>query len=349
MRNLKRFACLVTALLCLVFSALGVSAAGKTFYIEELKMSIDIPEYMAVATRQNKPTMTEGIYLEASSSAPDLDIRVLMQKDDKTEEFFNLSLLSSSALDDYKDAILENPEYSDCTEGTYGGVLFLDFSTCDTVGDTTVYGRQSITVVNGMSIVVMSTSEGDALTSDELSLIRQVVESIKFDKILSNAPKVSVWKILLIIFIVLVVLFLSFLAFSYFMSKKSREEKRRRQKELERKRDYDVLSRAEKKANKPQNPEGLGGYKTSDAFFEDAFSTSTPQNPQRPANAPAVKSSKSSKAVVKGSRQAVKSTGYFFQNLKRELSKGKKNKKNAKKARKPVDRKPRDYDVFSDK
>ena len=349
MRTIKRVVCLVLSIFCILTAVFSVNALGKTHYIDELQMSIDIPEYMAVATRSNKPSMTEGIYLEASSNAPDLDIRVLMQKDKKTEEFFNLSLLSSSALDEYKDAILENPEYSDCTEGNYGGVLFLDFSTCDSVGNTTVYGRQSITIVNGMSIVIMSTSEGDALTSEEISLIREVVESVKFDKILSNAPKVSIWKILLIIFIVLVVLALAFLAFSYFMSKKSREEKRRRQKELERKRDYDVLSRAEKKANKPHSPDGLGGYKTSDAFFEDAFSNQQTQKSDRPANAPRPQSKKSSKSMAKGGKQAVKSTGYFFTNLKRELTKGRKKKNNAKKARKPVDRKPRDYDVFSDK
>ncbi len=349
MRSIKRVVCLVLSIFCVLTAVFSVNALGKTHYIEELQMSIDIPEYMAVATRSNKPTLTEGIYLEASSNAPDLDIRVLMQKDAKTEEFFNLSLLSSSALDEYKDAILENSEYSDCTEGTYGGVLFLDFSTYDTVGNTTIYGRQSITVVNGMSIVIMSTSEGDALTSEEISLIREVVESVKFDKILSNAPKVSIWKILLIIFIVLVVLVLVFLAFSYFMSKKSREEKRRRQKELERKRNYDVLSRAEKKANKPQNSDGLGGYKTSDAFFEDAFSNAESQKTEKHANAPQPQPKKSSKGMVKGSKQAVKSTGYFFTNLKRELAKGKKNKKKTVKTRKPVDRKPRDYDVFSDK
>ncbi|MBQ8795888.1 MAG: hypothetical protein IJZ54_05640 [Clostridia bacterium] len=343
MRNFKSVVCLIFAVLCLVLSVFGVSALGKTYYIEELKMSIDIPDYMAVATRNNKPTMTEGIYLEAASSAPDLDIRVLMQKDDKTEEFFNLSLLSSSALDEYKNAILENSEYSDCTEGTYGGVLFLDFSTYDYVKNTEVYGRQSITIVNGMSIVIMSTSQGDALTSEEISLIREIVSSVKFDEILSNAPKASVWKILLIILIVLVVLLVAFLVFSYFMSKKSREEKRRRQKELERKRDYDVLSRAEKKANRPQSPENLGGYKTSDAFFEDAFGTNTSQPSQKPL------AQAGENKVVKSSRQAVKSTGYFFKNLKRELQKSKKNRKNSKKTKKIQDRKPRDYDVFSDK
>lgn len=340
MRNFKSVVCLIFAVLCLVLSVFGVSALGKTYYIEELKMSIDIPDYMAVATRNNKPTMTEGIYLEAASSAPDLDIRVLMQKDEKTEEFFNLSLLSSSALDEYKNAILENSEYSDCTEGTYGGVLFLDFSTYDYVKNTEVYGRQSITIVNGMSIVIMSTSQGDALTSEEISLIREIVSSVKFDEILSNAPKASVWKILLIILIVLVVLLVAFLVFSYFMSKKSREEKRRRQKELERKRDYDVLSRAEKKANRPQSPENLGGYKTSDAFFEDAFSTDSQ---------PKAKPAPAQNKAVKNSRQAVKSTGYFFKNLKRELQKSKKNRENSKKTRKIQDRKPRDYDVFSDK
>ncbi len=344
MRSSKRFVCLVLAIFCFVFSALSVSALGNTYYIEELQMSIDIPDYMAVATRKNKPTMTEGIYLEASSTAPDLDIRVLMSQDEKTEEFFNLSLLSSSALEEYKDAILANPEYSDCTEGEYGGVLFLDFTTYDTVGDITVYGRQSVTIVNGMSIVIMSTSQGDALSSEEISLIREVVESVKFDKILSNAPKIGFWKVFIPILIVLVLLVLGFFVFSYIMSKKSKEAKRRRQKELERKRDYDVLSRAEKKAH---NPENLGGYKTSDAFFEDAFSSDSQKHANTPAGTSERPASKANN-VVKGSKQAVKSTGYFFKNLKRELSKSKKNKKKAKKPVKPQDRKPRDYDVFSD-
>ncbi|MBQ2688401.1 MAG: hypothetical protein IJF52_07265 [Clostridia bacterium] len=332
MLGLKRFAGLVLAIICLLTACFSVNALGKTYYIEELMMSIDIPEYMAVSTRATNPNMTEGIYLEASSSAPDLDIRVLMQKDEKTEEFFNLSLLSSSALDEYKNAILSNPEYSDCTEGEYGGVLFLDFTTYDTVGDITVYGRQSVTILNGMSIVIMSTSEGDALSSEEISLIREVVSSVKFDKILSNAPKVSFWQIFIPIIIVLAVLVLGFFVLSYFMSKKSKEEKRRRQKELERKRNYDVLSRAESNNHKPQS---LGGYKTSDAFFEDAFDNVS-------------KSEKPQNSVVKESKKAVKSTGYFFKNLKRELNKSKKNKKNAKKRVKPQDRKPRDYDVFSD-
>ena len=346
MRSAKRFVCLTLAILCLIFSALSVCALSNTYYIEDLMMSVDIPDYMAVATRTNKPTMTEGIYLEASSSAPDLDIRVLMKQDEKTQEFFNLSLLSSSALEEYKDAILANPEYSDCTEGEYGGVLFLDFTTYDTVGTTTVYGRQSITVVNGMSIVIMSTSEGDALSSEEISLVREVLESVKFDKILSNAPKIGFWKVFVWILIVLAVLAVGFLAFSYFMSKKSREEKRRRQKELERKRDYDVLSRAENKARTPKTSDVLGGYKTSDAFFEDAFgSDNTDTKNELPSASPA---KNTSNTVVKGSKQAFKSTGYFFTNLKRELKKSKNKKKKAKKPAKPQDRKPRDYDVFSD-
>lgn len=348
MLKVKRLICLIFTILCLFSACFSVNAAGKTYYIEELMMSIDIPEYMGVATRATDPGMTQGIYLEASSAAPDLDIRVLMQKDEKTEEFFNLSLLSSSALDEYKNALLSNPEYSDCTEGEYGGVLFLDFTTYDTVGDLTIYGRQSVTVVNGMSIVIMSTSEGDALSSEEISLIREVVSSVKFDKILSNTPKVSFWKVLLIILIVLLVLALGFFAFSYFMSKKSREEKKRRKKELERKADYDVLSRAESKSRNPQNANGLGGYKTSDAFFEDAFNSDNTK-PVNTESSYETKQNTTANTVVKSSKQAVKSTGYFFKNLKRELSKNRKSDKKAKKSPNNKSRKPQDFDVFSDK
>lgn len=349
MRGIRRFVCLIFALLCLITACFSVSALGKTYYIEELKMSIDIPDYMGVSTRSTNPDMTEGIYLEASSSAPDLDIRVLMQQDEKTEEFFNLSLLSSSALKEYKNAILSNPEYSDCTEGEYGGVLFLDFTTYDTVGDITVYGRQSVTVVNGMSIVIMSTSEGDALSSEEIALIREVVSSVKFDKILSNAPKVSFWKVLVIILIVLLVLALGFLAFSYFMSKKSREEKKRRKKELERKADYDVLSRAESKSHKPKNADGLGGYKTSNAFFEDAFGSDGAKPASTEERTSSAQPQNTAQSMVKEGKSAVKSTGYFFTNLKRELKKNKKNNSKAKKSQKNKSRKPQDFDVFSDK
>lgn len=347
MRNTKRFVCLVFAIICLFATCLSVNAQGKTFYISELQMSIDIPEYFGVSTRDTNPMMTEGIYLEASSSAPDLDIRVLMQKDAKTEEFFNLSLLSSSSLEEYKDAILSNPQYSDCTQGEYGGVLFLDFTTYDTVGDTTVYGRQSITVVNGMSIVIMSTSDGDALSSEEIELVREVVSSVKFDKILSNAPGVTFWQVFIPIVIVLLVLAVGFLVLSYFMGKKSRAEKKRRKKEMERKADYDVLSRAESKTRKAQGPDGLGGYKTSDAFFEDAFSSGSSSKEEEAYNAQSPQQS-ATNAVVKEGKRAVKSTGYFFANLKRELNKNKKNKAKSKKSSKKVKRKPQDYDVFSD-
>ncbi len=348
MRNVKRFVCLVFAILCILTACLGVGALGKTYYIEELMMYIDIPEYMGVSTKSTNPNMTEGIYLEASSSAPDLDVRVLMSKDEKTEEFFNLSLLSSSALEEYKNAILSNPEYSDCTEGEYGGVLFLDFTTYDSIGDTTVYGRQSVTIVNGMSIVIMSTSEGDALSSEEIALIREVVSSVRFDKILSNAPKIGFWKIFITIIIVLAVLVVGFFVFSYFMSKKSIEEKKRRKREMERKADYDVLSRAENKRRSASNPEGLGGYKTSDAFFEDAFSNDNFEL-VKPESAEKTEAEASSNTMVKKSKRAVKSTGYFFKNLKRELSENKKNNKKANKSLKTKNKRPQDFDIFSDK
>lgn len=338
MRIPKRFVSLVVSILMILAAVFTANAQGKTYYIEELGISLEIPAYMTATTRATNPNMTEGTYLEVASNAPDLDIRVHMIKNEKTEEFFNLSLLSSSALDDYKESLLANYQFSDCTEGRYGGVLFLDFTTYGEEGGVSVYGRQSITIVNGMSITIASTSDGDALTSEELELIRDVVSSIKFDEILSNSEGVTFWQVFIPIIIVIAVLVIGFFVFSYFMAKKSNEEKRRRRKEQERKADYDVLERAEKKARTAQNPEGLGGYKTSDAFFEDAFSNETPK--ENPASAP--------KTVVKGSKQAVKSTGYFFKNLKRELTKSKKSNKKAKKSRKPQDRKPRDYDVFND-
>ena len=347
MRIPKRFLSLVVSILLIFAAVFTVNAQGKTYYIEELGLSLEIPAYMTASTRATNPNMTEGTYLEVASAAPDLDIRVHMIKNAKTEEFFNLSLLSSSVLDEYKESLLSNSQFSDCTEGTYGGVLFLDFTTYGEEGNVSVYGRQSVTIVNGMSITIASTSDGDALSSEELEIIRDVVSSIKFDEILSNTPGVTFWQVFIPILIVILVLVLGFFVFSYFMAKKSKEEKKRRRKEQERKADYDVLKRAEKKAHIPQNSEGLGGYKTSDAFFEDAFSEQGNNNADANSSA-SQKQAPAASNVVKESKQAVKSTGYFFKNLKRELSKSKKNIKKSKRTKKPQDRKPRDYDVFND-
>lgn len=336
MQKSKHFVCLVLAVFCFLTACVTVAAASKTYYIEELKMSLDIPEYMSVLTRADNPSMSDGVYLEASGAAPDLDIRVLMTTDEKTREFFNLSLLSSSALEEYENAILENPQYSDCTRGEYGGVLFLDFSTYDSVGETAVYGRQSVTVVNGMSIVIMSASEGDALTSEELSLIREVLESVRFDEVLSNAPKVGFWRIFIIAVVIIAVLAVGFLVFSYFMSKKSKEERKRRRLEQERKKDYDVLSRAEQKLRAEH---GKATDSCSSEYFDDSYGVPNSEDFRH----------STAKSVIKESRSAVKSTGYFFKNLRRELFGGKKKSGNSAKGKKNNSRKPRDFDVFNDK
>lgn len=342
MQFIKRFVCLIFSIFLIFSAVFAVSAQTRTYYLADLGMSVDIPDYISVSTRDNNPQMTKGIYLEAISSSPDLDIRVLMQKDEKTEEFFNLSLLSSAALDEYKEALLSNSQYSDCTEGKYGGALFLDFSTYDRVGNVSVYGKQSVTIVNGMSIVIMSTSDGDALTSEEIELVRSIVSSIKFDKIERKSGAGGFWKIFIPIMIGLVLLAAAFFAVSYVRGKKRLAAKQRRRLEMERKADYDVLRRAENKARAPQNPDALGGYKTSDAFFEDAFSPAPAKTP----NTTGAENTRNN--AKKSGKNPLKSTGYFIKNLKRELSKSGKNKKKSQTKTNPKDRKPRDYDVFSD-
>lgn len=337
MRKSLPFICLVFCILISVFGAFSVCAQSTTYYIEELGMYMDIPDNMDVRTKKNTTKLSAEIYLEAVSSNADngLAVRVWMQKNEKTQEFFNLSLLSQSALEAYRNNLLSNPEYSDCTTGEYGGVLFLDFSATDTVGETVVYGRESQTIVNGMCIGIMSTSDSDPLTSAELDIIKNMLESIRFEEILSNKAGIGFWQIFIPILIVIVILVAGFFVLSYFMGKKSREEKMRRKKARERKGDYDVLSRAE---NSPRQNR-VSGYKSSSDFFDDAFEGKS---------SPATSQSRT-EAVRRKSSETLKSSGNFFKNLKRELSKSK-NKK-GKKQRKPVPKKRinEDFDIFNDK
>lgn len=336
--------CLIVAVTCVV----SVSAEDIKYNLKELKLSLYIPDSMAVKTRDNSTDLAESIYLEATNSDNSLFISVSMIQNEKTKEIYSFQNMPYSTIEEYKEQILENDGYIECKDGEYGGVPFLDFSQKYTTdAGVVIYGKQSVTLVNGMSISITSQSAGDSFTSDELNLIKNCLESIKFDTVKTPQGKgVTFWGVFLWIVVIILVLAAGLLVLSYYMGKRSAEKKKSAQREKQRKANYDVLQRAENK----QKSDTPGGYKTSSEYFEQDFD-----------NAPAERKSSSSESEpqpLTGTEKAVRSTkkafvhmGYFFSNLKKEINKSKK-KPTAKRSRKSKAaqkrRKSRDYDVFSD-
>ena len=338
--------CLIVAVTCVV----SVSAEDIKYNLRDLKFSLYIPDSMAVKTRDNSTDLAESIYLEATNSDNSLFISVSMIQNEKTKEIYSFENMPYSTLEDYKEMILSNDGYIECKDGEYGGVPFLDFSQKYTTdAGVTIYGKQSVTLVNGMSISITSQSAGDSFTSDELNLIKGCLESIKFDTVkTSEGKRVTFWGVLLWIVVIILVLGAGLLVLSYYMGKRSAEKKRMARMEKQRKSDYDVLQRAEDKS-KSDTP---SGYRTSSDYFEQDFD-STPAERKSPSG------SDLSPKPISGTEKAVRSTkkalvhmGYFFSNLKKEINKSKSgaNTKRGRKSKPSAQkrRKSRDYDVFSD-
>ncbi|MBQ8000955.1 MAG: hypothetical protein IJ298_06995 [Ruminococcus sp.] len=341
--------CLLLSLTCM----LTASAENIKYNLKDLKMSISIPDTMSVRTRDNSDTLSDTIYLEATTADNSLTISVAMIKNEKTQEIYSFENMLYSTLEDYKEQILDNEGYIECKSGEYGGVPFLDFSQkYTTEAGVEVYGKQSVTLVNGMSISITSQSAGDSFTSDELNLIKGCLDSIKFNYVKTEESSTSFWKVFVWIIVILVILAISFLVFSYYMGKRSADKKREAIKEKHRKSNYDVLSSAETSQKKTSPSGSVGGYKSSADYFEEGFDSadSASKKPAQPAQPEQSAPSATEKAVRK-TKKAFTHMGYFFSNMKREIDKSKKAKTTGKKAKAKAKKrtKSRDYDVFSDK
>ena len=330
--------CLLTALSC-VFTA---SAGTIKYYIKPLGMSIRIPDNMSVKTKDNFSDLKDSIYLEAMNADKSLSITISMISDDKTKAAGSFAEMPSSAIRKYKENI-ESDGFTSGADCSYGGVPFLDFSRkANNEEGVETYVTQSITIVNGMSISVISQSPGDPFTSDEIGLIGSCLESIRFDNVGTGEKKVTFWGVVLWILLVIIVLSVAFIIFSFYMGKRNTKRKKEQREERRKKADYDVLRRADISHKQQEQAQKLGGYKTSGDYFDNGFDST---QPEKPAETPATPVAPTKTEIaVKNTKTTVTHMGYFFKNLKKEI-----NKSSQKKASKKGKKQVRDYDIFSDR
>lgn len=338
--------CFVTAFTC----ALTANAESISYELGELGMTISLPDSMTVKTAENSQELEDGIYLEAVNSDSSLIISVSMMRNAETERVYTFVDQPNSVLNEFKES-MEAEGFSEGKYGTYGGVPFLDFSQKSTSeAGVDVYTRHSITLINGMSISVVSQSPSDNFTSEELNILKACLDSIEFESAVDEAEKSGGFlTVFLWIVIILVVLVLGFLALSYYMGKRNAEKKRAIAQEKQRKADYDVLSRADMKAKK-QATSQVGGYKTSSDYFDSDFDTqASPQKAVSSLTDAQSQSLSGAEKAVKETKSAFTHMGYFFRNLKKEFSSGKGKKNGKKRASAKSKPKAKDYDIFSDR
>lgn len=346
MKKLRSALIIVLCLLSVFTFSFSVSADEVKYYIEPLKMTIRIPDSMTVKTKDNSADLEESIYLEATNSDNTLNISVSMICDEKTQEAKSFIDMPSSAIREYKENA-ESNGYSTGADGNYGGVPFLDFSKkASGTSGVDIYVKQSVTIVNGMGISIISQSPGDNFTSDELSLIKGCLESIRFDNLGVAEKKVTFAGVILWIFIILLILAILFVLVSFYMGKRNAQRKKALKEEKQKRANYDVLRSADISRKKQENAQKVGGYKTSADYFDSDFESSGSVYTDSSGLAPKAAPTTAQKAV-KSTKDTVTHMGYFFKNLKREMKKNNaaKKKMSAKKGKARV----RDYDIFSEK
>ena len=325
--------CILTAFAC----SLTASAKAVEYYLEDLGMTISISDSMSVKVKGPESDLPKEKYLEATSKDKGLKISITMDTNETSKKIGSLADQPSEVIDKIKEN-LENEGLSESKEATYGDVTFFDFSKKEVdVAGNDIYTLQSITYINGMSVAIVSQSNDKNFTSDEISIIKESLESIRFDSVEqaqkeNTAKTVKTWVI--VILAILLTAGAGVLIFTFVKKKKSRSAF---ESQKSKKTDYDVF-----KSSTPTTQQGqIGGYKTSTDYFDNHFDKAPAQRkkPTVTDNTPAKKTG------------AVTRIGYFAKNLSREISKAKAKQNKSKNSKSKTKAKPKavDYDIFSGK
>ena len=245
-RNIFSLLVCVVLLLCSIFS---VGAIDDKYEINELGLSIKLPkEYSVITTTTAQDdevfsklgldyneTMTAfsaaHIYLQGVSEDQILKITLTGTSDKNSEAINNYSDLSSSERKRVTEAFLSDQMYTSGTEVKHNGNIFMDLRFARKTPAGTIYGYQCHTVVNGMNVNLTMQKNNEDLTADEVKVITNIANSIKFNKIKRNSSLAFDWWRILLWILVLVAIGIAahYLYKFYLNSKKEKEQQRRTQ------------------------------------------------------------------------------------------------------------------------
>ena len=193
---------MVFLILCLAFSLLSPAAfaAGSSYKLDELGMSIELPQDYIVFTRDiksNDPNlsaygltrdelyslMVDGcIYLNAWDK--DLNYEIIVTMTDSPVEDFNLYSdtalmdLASSAEDEYRNygiTYIKSELYQ------HSQAKFIKIYISQQSNGSTVYGLEYSTVYNSKAINITLQSYSGKINSSKEAILKEIVDSVRFD------------------------------------------------------------------------------------------------------------------------------------------------------------------------
>lgn len=220
--RLKRaVSCAVIFLLLLSAFHITASAADKSYQIEELGMSITLPDSISAVTRQTKENDTafaalgytyeqaqkamkeSDIYLKGVPKDASYEVEVYMVKNEHSSSVYNLKLLSDKQLAAVKEELEADENCTGCTlEQTSDMIVFnmetkYEIPAQDGAKPVAVYGVMSYTVVNGMQVSFSLRSLGSPVSVAQHGIFSAAASSIKFDEILAKPLQVDMLGIIL--------------------------------------------------------------------------------------------------------------------------------------------------------
>ncbi len=190
----------VLIVLVIAASALSVAVYAKStsYEIEELGMTLSIPNDMPAVTRHSKKndpyfskfnldykdTMNRfkdgNIYLQGIKQDNALTLTVTMTKDKNSEKINNYAYLSSAQLKGVMNKYLNDNAYKSGSVVACNGLKYIFLTMSTKSGKKIIQAQQYLTIVNGMNInLTLAAPAGQKLTSDDKELFTTVIESTR--------------------------------------------------------------------------------------------------------------------------------------------------------------------------
>lgn len=214
----KRMASLLCALLLVIGCAVPALAAGQTYTVEEMDLTIDMPEDFYVFEQEDFNVLSPnedlgaagfkdpqeqlelmqeyGIYLTAVSPDLNLTINLAKKESTTTQSVYDLTLLSDEEFEDFLDTMRgedgdTSPEIEAYEVARYDDQPERPFFTIRMKMNSEQYGVKDelcyVTVVNGFSITVDGIADGD-MTQEQKELLQQIADSVHITQIIEQEP-----------------------------------------------------------------------------------------------------------------------------------------------------------------
>ncbi|MCH5299463.1 MAG: hypothetical protein J1E96_06860 [Ruminococcus sp.] len=196
---MKRFGAIISLIIMCVLVGgafpLTAYAQNTSYELDELNMSVAVPNDMLAITRESEKTDSyfskfgvdyeetmnnleeSNIYLYALKEDNSLSLTVTMAENDESKKIDSYSKISDEELSKIKDELLGDKSYKTANIVEVNGTKYILLTMSTKSGKKIIQAQQYNTVINGENIIItMQSAAGKKLTADNKELFTSVIE-----------------------------------------------------------------------------------------------------------------------------------------------------------------------------